>query len=114
MAAISVAGQQHGMVCLDEDGRVVRPALLWNDTRSADAAADLIEEAGGGAAGRRFWAEATGSVPVASFTLTKLRWLATARAGAGSPGGGGLPAARLADLAAGRRTGAGRAAYRPG
>ena len=77
VAAISVAGQQHGMVCLDEDGRVVRPALLWNDTRSADAAADLVEEAGGGAAGRRFWAEAAGSVPVASFTVTKLRWLAT-------------------------------------
>lgn len=77
VAAVSVGGQQHGMVCLDEAGRVVRPALLWNDTRSADAAADLIEEAGGGSAGRRFWAEATGSVPVASFTLTKLRWLAT-------------------------------------
>ncbi|MGV9215395.1 xylulokinase [Micromonospora sp. RB23] len=76
VAAVSVAGQQHGMVCLDEAGRVVRPALLWNDTRSADAAADLVEEAGGGEAGRRFWADATGSVPVASFTITKLRWLA--------------------------------------
>ncbi|WP_422736601.1 xylulokinase [Micromonospora sp. WMMD729] len=76
VAAVSVAGQQHGMVCLDEAGSVVRPALLWNDTRSADAAADLVEEAGGGAAGRRFWADATGSVPVASFTITKLRWLA--------------------------------------
>ncbi|WP_320067618.1 xylulokinase [Micromonospora sp. RTGN7] len=76
VAAISVAGQQHGMVCLDEAGRVVRPALLWNDTRSAGAAAELIEEAGGGAAGRRFWADAVGSVPVASFTVTKLRWLA--------------------------------------
>ncbi|MFI5929381.1 xylulokinase [Micromonospora sp. NPDC051543] len=76
VAAVSVAGQQHGMVCLDEGGQVVRPALLWNDTRSADAAADLVEEAGGGAEGRRFWADATGSVPVASFTITKLRWLA--------------------------------------
>ncbi|MFC4019409.1 xylulokinase [Micromonospora sp. GCM10011542] len=76
VAAVSVAGQQHGMVCLDEAGRVVRPALLWNDTRSADAAADLVEEAGGGAVGRRFWADAVGSVPVASFTVTKLRWLA--------------------------------------
>ncbi|MET8525868.1 xylulokinase [Micromonospora sp. NPDC005172] len=76
VAAVSVAGQQHGMVCLDEAGGVVRPALLWNDTRSADAAADLVEEAGGGEAGRRFWADATGSVPVASFTITKLRWLA--------------------------------------
>lgn len=35
--AVSVAGQQHGMVCLDERGDVVRPALLWNDTRSARA-----------------------------------------------------------------------------
>ncbi|MFG3707897.1 xylulokinase [Micromonospora sp. NPDC047670] len=76
VAAVSVAGQQHGMVCLDEAGAVVRPALLWNDTRSAGAAAELVEEAGGGAAGRRFWADAVGSVPVASFTVTKLRWLA--------------------------------------
>ncbi|NES15561.1 MULTISPECIES: xylulokinase [Micromonospora] len=76
VAAVSVAGQQHGMVCLDPAGEVVRPALLWNDTRSADAARDLIAEAGGGETGRRFWADATGAVPVASFTATKLRWLA--------------------------------------
>ncbi|BCB87245.1 xylulokinase [Phytohabitans suffuscus] len=72
VAAASVAGQQHGMVCLDEAGEVVRPALLWNDTRSAGAAAELIEELGGGQA----WADAVGLVPVASFTITKLRWLA--------------------------------------
>jgi xylulokinase len=72
VAAASVAGQQHGMVVLDENGDVVRPALLWNDTRSAGAAADLIQELGGGDR----WAEAVGIVPVASFTLTKLRWLA--------------------------------------
>ncbi|WP_040803458.1 xylulokinase [Nocardia concava] len=71
VAAISVAGQQHGLVCLDEAGRVARDALLWNDTRSADAAADLAEELGAAA-----WAQRTGSVPVASFTVTKLRWLA--------------------------------------
>ena len=47
VVAASVAGQQHGMVCLDEHGEVVRPALLWNDTRSAGAAADLIAELGG-------------------------------------------------------------------
>ncbi|MFI7598941.1 xylulokinase [Actinoplanes sp. NPDC049681] len=76
VAAASVAGQQHGMVVLDENGEVVRPALLWNDTRSAGAAAELIEELGGGDAGRRAWADAVGIVPVASFTLTKLRWLA--------------------------------------
>ncbi len=72
-AAVAVAAQQHGMVCLDESGEVVRPALLWNDTRSAGAADDLVAELPGGAKG---WADAVGSVPVASFTVTKLRWLA--------------------------------------
>jgi xylulokinase len=78
VAAVAVGGQQHGMVCLDEDGRVVRDALLWNDTRSARAAAELITELGDGddEAGRLAWAEAVGLVPVASFTVTKLRWLA--------------------------------------
>jgi xylulokinase len=74
VAAIAVGGQQHGMVCLDEGGAVVRDALLWNDTRSAQASADLIGELEGGA---HAWATATGSVPLASFTITKLRWLAT-------------------------------------
>jgi xylulokinase len=72
VAAIAVAGQQHGLVALDEHGSVVRPALLWNDTRSAQAASDLIDELGG----RGSWADAVGSVPVAAFTITKLRWLA--------------------------------------
>src|SRR6266487_5349274 len=40
VAAIGVGGQQHGLVALDEAGEVVRPALLWNDTRSAKAAED--------------------------------------------------------------------------
>ncbi len=46
VAAISVAGQQHCMVVIDADGRVIREALLWNDTRSAQAALDLIAELG--------------------------------------------------------------------
>lgn len=70
VAAISIAGQQHGMVVLDAGGQVIRPALLWNDTRSAGAAADLVQEIGAEQLAKR-----TGSVPVASFTLTKLRWL---------------------------------------
>jgi xylulokinase len=70
VAAISIGGQQHGMVVLDEGGSVIRPALLWNDTRSAQAARDLIAEFGAGELAAR-----TGSVPVASFTATKLRWL---------------------------------------
>jgi xylulokinase len=70
--AIGVAAQQHGMVVIDDAGQVIRPALLWNDVRSAPQARALIAELGG--PGR--WAELTGSVPTASFTVTKLRWLA--------------------------------------
>jgi xylulokinase len=69
--AIGVAGQQHGMVVVDEAGQVIRPALLWNDLRSAAAASQLVAERG-----PRWWAQHTGSVPNASFTVTKLRWLA--------------------------------------
>ena len=56
---------------LPADGEVVRPALLWNDTRSAGAADDLVAELGA-----KEWAEAVGTLPVASITATKLRWLA--------------------------------------
>jgi xylulokinase len=72
VAAIAVGGQQHGMVVLDDAGEVIRPALLWNDTRSAPQAERLTAELGGAKA----WAEAVGLVPVASFTVTKLAWLA--------------------------------------
>ncbi|WP_336627909.1 MULTISPECIES: xylulokinase [unclassified Microbacterium] len=70
VAAWSIGGQQHGMVALDATGSVIRDALLWNDTRSAQAAQDLIGEFGATELAAR-----TGLVPVASFTVTKLRWL---------------------------------------
>ena len=70
VSALSVGGQQHGMVLLDHAGNVVRPALLWNDTRSAAAAAALTDEVGADDFARR-----TGLVPVASFTITKIRWV---------------------------------------
>jgi xylulokinase len=68
--AWAIGGQQHRMVALDDSGTVIRDALLWNDTRSAGAAADLVAEFGASALAQR-----TGLVPVASFTITKLRWL---------------------------------------
>lgn len=68
--AWAICAQQHGMVLLDAAGHIVRDALLWNDTRSAGAAQDLIAEFGRAELARR-----TGLVPVASFTITKLRWL---------------------------------------
>jgi xylulokinase len=71
VVAISVAGQQHGLVLLDSDGVPVRPAKLWNDTTSAPQADRLVLELG-----TDQWASLTGSVPVAAFTITKLAWVA--------------------------------------
>lgn len=75
--AISVAGQQHGLALIDESGSSVRPAKLWNDTTSADAATRLV-----GDLGASWWANNTGSVPVAAFTVTKLAWVVEHEPGA--------------------------------
>ncbi|GAA2180178.1 xylulokinase [Leucobacter tardus] len=72
VAAVSIAGQQHGLVALDADGRVVRDALLWNDTRSGESAEQLVHEVGADE-----YASRSGVVPVASFTAAKLRWVRT-------------------------------------
>ncbi|WP_037579754.1 xylulokinase [Phaeacidiphilus oryzae] len=68
--AVSVGGQQHGMVTLDADGEVVRPATLWNDVRSAPQAEALVA-----ARGADWWAGRVGSVPTAAFTATSWAWL---------------------------------------
>jgi xylulokinase len=70
IAALAVAGQQHGLVALDSNGEPLRPAKLWNDTESAPEATDMVERLGAAQ-----WASRTGSVPVAAFTITKLAWL---------------------------------------
>jgi xylulokinase len=72
VSAISIGGQQHGMVALDENGVVIRPALLWNDTRSSSQAESLNTEIGG----NNVMADAVGSVLVAAFTASKVRWMA--------------------------------------
>ncbi|HEV2637960.1 MAG TPA: xylulokinase [Actinocrinis sp.] len=69
-AAVSIGGQQHGLVTLDASGAPVRPALLWNDVQSAGAAAGLVAQLGAEA-----WAERVGSVPTAAFTIAKWAWL---------------------------------------
>jgi xylulokinase len=71
VVAVSVAGQQHGLVLLDAEGLPVRAAKLWNDTTSAPQAERLVVELGAGE-----WAALTCSVPVASFTVSKLAWVA--------------------------------------
>ncbi|MDR2083265.1 MAG: hypothetical protein LBP35_06730 [Candidatus Ancillula trichonymphae] len=88
VSAIAGGGQQRGMVLLDADGEITRPALLWNDTRSAVAACDLTSELGAltvvkspiahkdgkyiSEIGKSAWAQAVGSVLVASITITKI------------------------------------------
>ena len=85
--ALAVGGQQHGMVILDQQGSVIRDAMLWNDVSSAPQAAALIEKMGEAPAeegepedviarGKQRWVKAVGSSPVASFTLTKVAWVA--------------------------------------
>jgi xylulokinase len=70
VGAVSVAGQQHGLVLLDETGTPLRPAKLWNDTTSAPQADRLAAKLGPDQ-----WARRCGSVPVAAFTITKLAWV---------------------------------------
>jgi xylulokinase len=71
VVSMSIAGQQHGLVLVDDLGRVVRPAKLWNDTTSAPDAARLVADHGAS-----WWSQACGSVPVAAFTVSKLAWMA--------------------------------------
>ena len=99
--SVAVGGQQHGMVCLDDDGGVVRDALLWNDTRSAAAAADLVAELAGGA---RQWARGRRLGAARRLHRHQAALAGRERAGKREADRRGLPAARLADLAvAGRR-----------
>lgn len=69
--AVSVAGQQHGLVLLDDTGAPVRTAKLWNDTTSSTEADAMVA-----ALGAQAWAAAVGSLPVAAFTISKLAWVA--------------------------------------
>lgn len=69
--ALSVGAQCHGLVMLDRDGRVLRPAMLWNDLQSAPQAARLRDDID-----LATWARTTGLPPTAALTLPKLMWVA--------------------------------------
>lgn len=68
--ALSVGAQQHGMIALDNTGKVLRDALMWNDTSSHAQVDSLNEELG-----RDEWIRRTGLPLAVSFTVTKVRWL---------------------------------------
>ena len=71
IAAIGLTGQMHGAVVLDRAGEVLRPAILWNDQRTA-AECDVIREAVGGV--ERLVA-ITGNDALTGFTAPKLVWI---------------------------------------
>jgi xylulokinase len=70
MAAIGLSGQMHGLVALDSDARVLRPAILWNDQRTAAECAEIEERIG-----LERLIELTGNRALTGFTAPKLLWL---------------------------------------
>lgn len=69
--ALSVSGQQHGLVVLDEHMQVIRPAKLWNDTETAPQNAELVRCLGG----KQAILEQFGVLPLTGYTVSKLLWL---------------------------------------
>src|SRR6266545_2024676 len=70
LAGIGLAGQMHGLVVLDERERVLRPAILWNDQRTAAQCVEIEERLG-----LRRLVELTGNRALPGFTAPKLLWL---------------------------------------
>lgn len=71
VVAVSVDAQAHGLVALDEENKVLRPAKLWNDTTSVAEARELVQRLGA-----EEWARRAGSVPPGAFTISKILWVA--------------------------------------
>ena len=70
VAGIGCGGQMHGLVILDSQDRVIRPAILWNDGRTEEQVRYLNEDIG-----RERLSRLTGNIAFAGFTAPKLLWL---------------------------------------
>lgn len=70
IAAISFSGQMHGMVTLDENDNVIRPAILWNDQRTVDQCDYLNTQVG-----IDFLTENTGNIALTGYTAPKVLWM---------------------------------------
>jgi xylulokinase len=70
LAGIGLSGQMHGLVVLDETGRAIRPAILWNDQRTHAECAEIEERLG-----LERLVELTGNRALTGFTAPKLLWL---------------------------------------
>jgi xylulokinase len=71
VSGVGLTGQMHGLVLLDEEGLVLRPAILWNDQRT-QAQCDEIHEI----IGREKFIQITGNVALTGFTAPKILWVA--------------------------------------
>ncbi len=67
---IGVGGQMHGLVMLDENDRVLRPAILWNDTRTGKET-DYLNSV----IGKEKFQQLTGNIAFAGFTAPKILWV---------------------------------------
>lgn len=70
IAGISFGGQMHGLVVLDENDEVIRPAILWNDGRTQKETDYLNNEIG-----KEKLSKLTGNIAFAGFTAPKILWL---------------------------------------
>lgn len=70
VAAISFSGQMHGMVALDSDDNVIRPAILWNDQRTVEECKYLNDSIG-----TEFLIENTGNIALTGYTAPKVLWM---------------------------------------
>jgi len=70
IAGISFGGQMHGLVVLDAEDRVIRPAILWNDGRTSEECEYL-----NGDVGAELLARETGNIAFAGFTAPKILWM---------------------------------------
>ncbi|HEY9087346.1 MAG TPA: FGGY family carbohydrate kinase, partial [Anaerolineaceae bacterium] len=68
---VGLTGQMHGLVLLDEAGKVLRPAILWNDQRT-QAQCDTIHQR----IGREKFIDISGNVALTGFTAPKILWVA--------------------------------------
>ena len=70
VAGIGCGGQMHGLVALDDQDRVIRPAILWNDGRTAKQTEDLNQRIG-----KETLSKYTANIAFAGFTAPKLLWM---------------------------------------
>lgn len=70
ITAVGLSGQMHGSVFLDKRGKVLRPALLWNDQRTASQSREILQRAGG----ERRMLELAGNLPLTGYTAPKILW----------------------------------------